>query len=188
MRLFLSAAVGIAAAAAPHAVFAQSAQETIDRCRATAGDAERIACLEAALIEDDNDGLRIPLPFGGGGDADAPAAQAAAPATAAEQMGAEQVAIRDGTFDDDIDADGDGEDDDGLRMEAVITRMETDPRNMLVVQLDNGQVWRQTQTESFPVRIDLDQPQPVAITTSGFGGYRMLIITLDRRIRVERVR
>lgn len=186
MRLVLSAAIACAAVSAlPHAAQAQSAQEIIERCRATAGDAERIACLEAALIEDDNDGLRIPLPFGGGRGGDAPAAQAPA-ASAAERMGAEQVAVREGTFDDPDPAGGAG--DDGLRMEARITRTEIDRGNLLVVQLDNGQVWRQTQSQSIPVRIDLAQDQPVVVTTSGFGGYRMRIVTLNRRIPVERIR
>lgn len=189
MKLLLSAVtIGVVSALLPQAALAQGAQEVIERCRAAANDADRIACLEAALIEDDNDGLRIPLPFGGGRSSEAAAPAATAPMAAAGQMGAEQVAVREGTFDDRVDNDGDGEDDGGLRMDAVITRMETDPRGMLVVQLDNGQVWRQTQTESFPVRIDLDQAQPVVVTTSGFGGYRMLIVTPDRRIRVERLR
>jgi hypothetical protein len=176
-------AIGVAMAA-PQAASAQEA--AIAACRATPSDAERIACLEDALREASS-GVRIPIPFvGGGGDrpADAaPPAPAASNSPAAESMGAEQVAVREGTFDD-----GDDNDDAALRMNATISILQTDPRGLLVMQLDNGQVWRQTESVGVPIRLDMDDPQPVEISTSGFGGYRMQLLGPDRRIIVERVR
>jgi hypothetical protein len=176
-----------AAMAAPQAASAQEA--AIEACRATPSDAERIACLEDALREASS-GVRIPIPFvGGGGDrpADAaPPAPAASNSPPAESMGAEQVAVREGTFDDDDD--DDDNDDAALRMNATIAVLQTDSRGLLVMQLDNGQVWRQTESVGVPILLDMDDPQPVEISTSGFGGYRMQLLGPDRRIIVERVR
>jgi len=195
VRLTPAAIVLALASVLPHGAAAQ--QEAVARCRAMPNDAERIACLEAALTaaEPERGGLRIPIPFLGGDDdeeardtappaAPAPSASpASVAAPAGTAMGAEQVAVREGTFDD-----APAGDDDDLRLDAEIAIAQTDGRGLLVVQLDNGQVWRQTENETLPVRVDIEQPQPVRITESGFGGYRMYLATPDREIKVARVR
>jgi hypothetical protein len=58
----------------------------------------------------------------------------------------------------------------------------------LEVTLDNGQVWRQLQGDSERVRLRGDEPIPVTISPSRFGGYRMAIETPRREIQVERIR
>lgn len=188
MKIFISgmltgALVG-AVLAAPTPALAQ--QAVIERCRAMPTDAERIACLEGALAvmgerggeAQDRGGFRIPF-FGGDDEEPAPVA---APQSAAQELGAEQVAVREGTFDDAEARDA------APRVTASISRAETDPYGNLVVQLDNGQVWRQLEREAIPVNVDMDEAQPVEITGSGFGGYRMRLLTPGRRIVVERVR
>jgi hypothetical protein len=199
VRLAPAAIVLALASALPHGAAAQ--QEAVARCRAMPNDAERIACLEAALtaVEPERGGLRIPIPFLGGDDNEEEERNAAAPASPAapapsaapaslaapaeSALGAEQVAVREGTFDDEPAGD-----DDDLRLDAEIAIAQTDGRGLLVVQLDNGQVWRQTENETLPVRVDIEQKQPVRITESGFGGYRMYLATPDREIKVARVR
>lgn len=71
---------------------------------------------------------------------------------------------------------------------AAITASRTDRRGLLVMQLDNGQIWRQDEGTDLPVRIDEDEQVRVEIARSGFGGYRMSFPDLGRRIAVSRLR
>ncbi len=181
-----AAALGMALVLLAAAVPAGAQQSAVDACRAMPSDAERIACLEAALTGPGatqeqpprGGGLRIPIPFVGGGDRAAGAESITSDAPEAALFGAEQVTAESGAF---------------MRqpprnMTGQITVVQTDARGLLVMQLDNGQVWRQTERERFPVNIDLSRAEPVEISESGFGGYRMLLLASDRRIRVQRVR
>lgn len=186
---------------------AQAQQQAIELCRAMPSDAERIACLERALMDDSmgrpeadpadsgergsGGGLRLPsisLPsmpfFGGDDDDDATPVQAeerapapvASTAPAAQDFGTEQVAVARGEFERPAEN----------RMHATIASADANHRGIWTVQLDNGQRWRQTERESIPVRIDMSEPQPVEIWRSGFGGYRMELLALDRTIKVRR--
>ena len=60
----------------------------------------------------------------------------------------------------------------------------------LRVELDNGQVWRQTNGDRADVSRDLRDQQTfdVELRRTGLGGYRMHIEPIDRTIRVERLR
>ena len=60
----------------------------------------------------------------------------------------------------------------------------------LLVELDNGQIWRQTNGDRADVAWDLrdERTFDVELRRSGLGGYRMYIAPIDRTIRVERVR
>ncbi len=190
----LAALIGACAAASAGAP-AAAQQSAIDHCRAMASDAERIACLEEALMsgeggEEDGGGFRLPsIPFFGGDDDEAGETAPAAPAHVqsaapeAEQFGAEQVAVRNNES-------RQLEEEKGPEpaLLSSITRAEEDPRGFLVVQLDNGQVWRQTEKVTFLLTPRRALRQGVEITRSGFGGYRMQLSETGREIKVERVR
>jgi len=57
--------------------------------------------------------------------------------------------------------------------------------NTLLITLDNGQVWRQTQPEPYPLRVGHD----VRLYSTNWGGaYRLTAANLHGNIQVERVR
>ena len=60
----------------------------------------------------------------------------------------------------------------------------------LVVELDNGQIWRQTNGDRANVARDLrnEETFQVELRRTGLGGYRMYLVPLDRTIRVERLK
>jgi hypothetical protein len=60
----------------------------------------------------------------------------------------------------------------------------------LVVELDNGQIWRQTNGDRANVARDLrnEQTFEVEMRKTGLGGYRMYLVPLERTIRVERLK
>jgi hypothetical protein len=60
----------------------------------------------------------------------------------------------------------------------------------LVVELDNGQIWRQTNGDRANVARDLrnEQTFEVEMRRTGLGGYRMYLVPLERTIRVERLK
>jgi hypothetical protein len=203
-RSLAAAIVGIAGCAVLGLpATAQTAEEAIASCRNLPTDAERIACLEAALINDDTPqaapapsapasqpsgrrGFRLlaAVPFlGGDVDEDAPQARAdASNAITADDLGTEQVATRQpagGT--------ATRRAPDARIVAAVVSTREI-PYKRLEVELDNGQVWRQTQSGdpwNFSHHRD---PEDVEISRSGFGGYRMRVPEHNITIAVERIR
>lgn len=62
------------------------------------------------------------------------------------------------------------------------------PFEKLVVELENGQVWRQIKGDVQKIRVDLKRNQTVTISESRFGGYRMRLNEMERTIRVQRIR
>jgi hypothetical protein len=60
----------------------------------------------------------------------------------------------------------------------------------LLLELDNGQIWRQTNGDRANVAWDLRDERnfDVELRRSGLGGYRMYLAPIDRTIRVERVK
>ena len=199
-------ALGVAAAGSPSPARAQEGE--IERCRTAQTDAERIACLEDALRGDapeaatpppapigasddapDDDaepareGFRLPrVPFIGGRD-EAPSPAASPPAVVAsdspeaDAFGAEQLARATGG---------------GLpappRLTAAVVGSREVPYRRLQVELDNGQVWRQVESDEPWNSRRYGDPVDVEIFESGFGGYRMRIVEQDKTLRVERVR
>ncbi len=71
---------------------------------------------------------------------------------------------------------------------STVTDFRTDRNGRLIMQLENGQIWRQVESVALPVRFDAEDRVRVEITRSGFGGYRMDFPDLDRRISVARER
>lgn len=62
------------------------------------------------------------------------------------------------------------------------------PFEKLVVELENGQVWRQIKGDVQKIRVDLKRNQTVTISESRFGGYRLRLNEMERTIRVQRIR
>ena len=164
-------------------------QAVIDRCRATSSDADRIACLEAALLG--REAAKAPA-------APAPAAAAPAPPQAAPAapvpddavveaepeptgIGAGQVIARSQSA---AERRSELESATDLRISAY----DYVPYRRLVVTLENGQVWRQIEGDTRYVRVDLDRNQTADISESALGGYRLRLNEIRRTIRVERVR
>lgn len=186
----VTVAAGVAAATPAFAQDDAAAQEdAIALCRSAEDRDARIACLEAVVRGEtpshDNvdaerrSGLRLPF-LGGGDDEDIPVQTGVVPSNApeADAFGAEHVA-------------GAASADDRPappRLVADVVAVSELPRTRLQVELDNGQIWRQTTGElRWDPRRHRD-PEQVEIWRSGFGGYRMRVIDQDLVLRVERVR
>jgi hypothetical protein len=97
----------------------------------------------------------------------------------ADQLGAEQVARRSDTATDTEAPVG-----------ATVVAATVVGYRRLLVELDNGQVWRQTNGDRADVVRDLrnEQTFEVELRRTGLGGYRMYIAPLHRTIRVERLK
>lgn len=151
-------------------LLAQSAiaqQSVIDHCRKTSSDADRIACLEAALLGREVQPARANAP-------DAP------PASAVEGIGADQVIARNQTQQERIE---NLEEARGMN----VAGYDVVPHDRLVVRLENGQVWRQIKGDTQKVRVDLERNQTVDIEESSLGGYKLRLNEIRRTIRVERI-
>ena len=168
-----------------HSAIAQ--QSVIDHCRNTSSDADRIACLEAALLgmeveaaqreaaqsQIDPPSLEFePAPAEG---------SAESPKPAVVGIGADQVIARNQTQQERIDS---LEEARGMN----VASYGMVPVGRLLVTLENGQVWRQIKGDTQQVRVDLERNQTVDIEESSLGGYKLRLNEMRRTIRVERVR
>ncbi|MDH4073473.1 MAG: hypothetical protein OEV41_10265 [Gammaproteobacteria bacterium] len=70
----------------------------------------------------------------------------------------------------------------------MVSGYRTVPYERLVIELDNGQVWRQIKGDTQRIRVDLSRNQTVDITESSLGGYQLRLNEIRRTIRVERIR
>ena len=141
-------------------------QSVVEHCRKTSTDADRIACLEAALLAQSP---VAPQPV-------APQAAAQAP----QGIGAEQVIARKQTRAEILDALA-------VANGLAVAKYELVPYERLLITLENGQVWRQIKGDTQTVRVDLDKNQTVDISESSLGGYKLRLNEMRRTIRVERV-
>jgi hypothetical protein len=160
---------------------AAAAQESvIERCRKAANDAERIACLEGALVEKSAAAAGPPedtvLPARQPGESDAlPRMEQE------EDIGARQVQLRNRSG---ADLEASLESARGLR----VARYSEVPYRRLQVELENGQVWRQIVGDTQRLTVDPQRNQTVDINESGISGYKLRLNELERTIRVERIR
>jgi len=69
-----------------------------------------------------------------------------------------------------------------------VARYSKIPYERLVIELDNGQIWRQIKGDVQRIRVNLDRNQTVDIMQSAIGGYQLRLNEIRRTIRVERVR
>lgn len=188
---------------------AAAGEDVIERCRDIGSDADRIACLEAAIRTGQTSSVdgeaetptpALPRRAGEGGTAgaaaeselaDAPGAdrpdeQAATTSVAAAAedvaaLGAEQVAARNRTRENM---------EEGLleASDLEVEKFETVGYRKLQVHLKNGQVWRQIRGDTQQIRIDLERNPTVTISESSLGGYRMRLDGIRRIVRVQRIR
>ena len=125
-------------------------QSVIEHCKNTSSDADRIACLEAALL-----------------GKEAPAIAILEPELKAksepEGIGADQVIARTQTKDEKHEQLEKAE---GL----IVASYDKVPYERLLVTLENGQVWRQIRGDTQKIRVDLKRNQTVDITESSLGG------------------
>jgi hypothetical protein len=127
---------------------------------------------------------RVPTIFGRGDVDEAPdePARETAAVVDLDEFGAEQVARRQNTH---VASRSDGDEE---TLHAEVVEFEYLSRDRLVVTLDNGQVWRQTEILSLALRLRDDEPMGVEIWRSGFGGYRLRAGDRQPVIKVERLR
>jgi hypothetical protein len=187
--------------------------ETISGCASGKSQEARIACLEDALRKLSNDGggadppatvqakpsRKRPLPADAPAPEGTPAAVEAAairkepprrdsrpeaPATAIgdaanANLGAEQVEARNRSTSEDEEI-----------VNATVVDFDFVGYRRLLVQLDNGQIWRQIDGDRVSVDRGLrhDDPFDVEMWGTRLGGYRMRILPLNRTIRVERLK
>lgn len=193
-------------------------QDAIERCRQAVGDAERIACLEAALsgqsqvpeapdtppagAEDVPVRPDVPMPAAAAEsrEGDGNARSAAAPAAARTQANPEpDPQPRSGSGEPaaaDIGAEQlarrRGRDDETDRLASAsglaVASFDYVPYNRLQVTLENGQVWQQITGDTQHIRASLRKNRTVDIEESSLGGYKLRLNEMRRTIRVERVR
>lgn len=179
--LLRRASLALAVGTALWGAAGQAQDAAVGECTGLADATAEIACLRAAL-----EASRKSLAEAEQGRTDAPSAvparsaQRVTEASQAVALGDEQVPR--------AAVDARAETGDPERIAATVTASRTDPRGLLVVQLDNGQIWRQNDGTDLPVRIGEDERVRVEIARSGFGGYRMNFPDLGRRIAVSRLR
>ena len=158
-----------------------AAQQGTGACANLAG-AERVACLRQLLTEAQAEldraeqalGTPVVSPAAPG---PAPRAQAM-PATTAQHLGKEQVDRRAGI----------ASTPEEQRFTALIISSEQARPRRLQVTLENGQVWRQVESDTQIVDLADDKRIPAEIWRSGFGGYRMRMASIGRVLKVERMR
>lgn len=175
------------------------AERRIAGCATSATPAERITCLERHVRELAGspapaaaDVVKPPAPVQAPAATHAPAptvaageaADAAAPAVSpgpapAVELGAEQVEAR-----------RRGADEPATRVAATAVNFRFIGYERLLVELDNGQVWRQIDGDRVSVERALRNVESfdVEMWATKLGGYRMRILPLNRTIRVERLR
>ena len=191
-------------------------QSVIEHCKNTSSDADRIACLEAALISKEEP----PEPQVAPVAAPEPAAQVDPPSMEIE---AEPV-------DDTIEPEAQSQIDPpsmdidaspastkaaaetqpvGIGAEQVIANNQTKeeikesrqkaegmviakyewvPYERLVVYFENGQVWRQIKGDKNRIRTSLERNQTADVSEAGLSGYQLRLNEIRRTIRVERIR
>lgn len=167
---------------------AMTQQSVVERCRATGSDAERIACLEAAILERENSReptaqtqLDPPSLKLEAAPADDPETATSTPESRPTGIGASQVIARQQTPEERAES---LEEAHGLRVQGY----DTVPFEKLVVTLENGQVWKQINGDNQEIRVNLDRNQTVDITESSLGGYKLRLNEMRRTLRVERVK
>ena len=199
--------VAIAILAMANAAAAVAQQTVIDRCKQTSSDADRIACLEAALLGkevvaakeaeeqidppsmEQNAGPQVeetPATMAVAAAVpveEAPAERTPEPpvAPAPEGIGAEQVIARNQS------AQGGQREPEQVR-NLRVAGYDKVPYERLVVLLENGQVWRQIKGDTQRIRVNLKRNQTVDISEASMSGYKLRLNEIRRTIRVERVR
>jgi hypothetical protein len=160
--LIAAAAIGFFAGAARAQSPADAAADALIACLDISDSGERLSCLEAGANE-----IR--------------ALRTGAVETAAtdDLFGAESLASTKRAK---------REDEKAARLDAGVVEIRVGPLKNVTVVLDNGQVWRQSESDRVVIRPPKNQSGlTVTITKAAFGGYWMKINELGRQIRVKRI-
>jgi hypothetical protein len=173
-------AISVATLVAALAGGAAAQESVVERCRKAGSDAERIACLEGALV-----GKGV-AKAGSPEDVTPTKSEPAksSPANASQRgqdIGARQVQVRNQTG---AEIEANLESAHGLR----VARYSEVPYRRLEIELENGQVWRQIVGDTQRVYVNLERNQTVDIDESRISGYKLRLNELGRTIRVERIR
>jgi hypothetical protein len=166
-----------------------------DECARLDDPEAEITCLRAALAAT-RQAQQAPQPAVPATPGAAPANQAVpAAAAAAAAVAAEQTAAPSARPEPDLGSEQlaratsvERVEEDQERLVSTVSDFRTDRNGRLIMQLENGQIWRQVESVAVPVRFNAEDRVRVEITRSGFGGYRMSFPDLDRRISVSRER
>ena len=189
-------------------------QVIIDRCKQTSSDADRIACLEAALlgrelVTDEEPPAQIDPPsieLDAGPEVEkTPETMPVSAAVPIDEVPVEAAPIESAPEPPAANTSTPV----GIGAEQVIARTPTIeerhdaleqsldqkvasysyvPYERLVVRLENGQVWRQIKGDTQRIRVDLRRNQTVDISEASMSGYKLRLNEIRRTIRVERVR
>jgi hypothetical protein len=193
-------------------------QAVIDHCRKTSSDADRIACLEAALLGRDDGAAKPgpaaridppsqsldarpadttvdePAPTPAGIDKEVSSPTSAAPSSPSAQRAApaEPAAEPEGLGAEQVVIRNQSRDGVRRQVQAVrglrVASYDKVPYERLVVKLENGQVWRQIKGDTQRIRVDLKRNQTVDISEGSVSGYKLRLNEIRRTIRVERIR
>lgn len=156
----------------------------VDECVALEKPEERLACFEARV-----EAARQRAPAGGRERTEAaPAArpEAAAPAAAPAPSTVRAVEIP-GAAREEAQPDRQTRRDEQLAPDivATVTELRETVPHAYMITLDNGQIWRQSQPQAYPLRIGLE----VRLRPSRWGNdWRLTALQHGGQIRVERVR
>jgi len=172
-------ALGVGTLVASLAGAAAAQGSVVEHCRKAGSDAERIACLEGALIEKGAPRAGSPE------DVVPPERERGEPLpstdSGSQDIGARQVQLRNQTG---AEIEANLESVHGLR----VARYAEVPYRRLEIELENGQVWRQIAGDTQRLTVDLERNQTVDINESRISGYKLRLNELGRTIRVERIR
>ncbi len=183
-----------------------NAQAIIDTCKRTSSDADRIACLEAAILMRDTstqvDPPSLQIDAGPADDAvdvepepprtvelrePSPTPQPKEPPQpaveqpAASGIGAEQVIARQQTQEQKL-ASLD------KAVNQKVSKYEFLTFDRLQVTLENGQVWRQIKGDTRRVNPSLRKNQTVDILETSLGGYKLRLNEMRQEVRVRRIK
>ena len=193
MRLLAVGAMVLGGLCLASAASAQSALGEIKACTWIGDDAERLACFDAAAKKLSNSVARVPPENAGVSSPSRRSDELAlpreqAPAAAAPSGPTRQAAAPRSSSPPPQDRFGlpaedrsSGEEEEGTR-EMSIARVETTPTDKLVLTMDNGQVWAQTDTQSLP---PIDAGMTAVVREGFIGGYRLSVS--GRTFRVKRI-
>ena len=165
-------------------------EELLERCRQTGSDADRIACLEAAVMElggstgatpEPPPAAPVARPDPAEGHDDMDVAPPGPDAAGASAIGVEQVEAGTMTREERKASLAEAR---GLAVE----KFERVGYRQLQIRLANGQIWRQIRGDDQEIRVTVERNPTVDIVESSLGGFRLRLNEIRRTIRVRRIR
>lgn len=179
MRIIL--AIATAMLATP--CLAQSVQPFVE-CAGKVSDAERLACYDRAVESLSGEARRIAAQRKVASDQAAAVAAAAAAKAAADAAVKAQADAKDSFGREGIKMFGQRGEAEVGEVTATVTEVLRDSVGKVVVVMDNGQIWRQVDGFTLPLRAGAS----VTVKRGAMGSYRMRLDGTSRLIQVIRMR